>query len=493
MSEKYDAIVIGSGCGGSAAAALAGYHGLNTLLVERNKFIGGRTATIERKGFKMDHGHIIARGNKGAHGELLRIVKCADLMPEYASVKTMPFSLKVFGQKWEFLNGRNHIDGRWVLPHIQIKKGLLDIARFIKARYFTVLDIPDIVRLILTLGFMSREKMKALDHEDVDTFLSHYTDNELIHSVIGALAAVSFGVLPFETSAGELIRTYRTINKDNSTGYPVTGEGVAAIPGSFLKAAGRSGVDIKTKTPVDSIVVENGKVKGVNIRGEFIPSKIVISNAGIKETSFKLVGKEHFKKEYVEYLNDLRYSYGGFSLKYALDKPIIDFHFAHKISSNFDYNMKGALTGRLPEEACMMLVCTSNIDPSLAPVGKQILLVISPGPAVEPGKINWEPWIRSLKRQIEEDFVPGISKHTIFCDVSTPDMIARQNGRFLGDAIGVAQATNQVGENTPSAFSPIKGLYHVGADVGSKGIATEMATESAIDLFRDLKNKHLIK
>ncbi|MCP4682574.1 MAG: NAD(P)/FAD-dependent oxidoreductase [Desulfobacterales bacterium] len=492
MSEKYDAIVIGSGCGGAAAAALAGYHGLNTLLVERNKFIGGRAATIERKGFKMDHGHIIARCNKGAHGEVLRIVKCADLMPEYAPVNNMPFSLNIFGKKWQFLNGKNRIDSKGGLPQIPIKKGLLDIARFIKARYLTLLDIPDIVRLILTLGFMSQEKMKELDHVDVDTFLSDYTDNELIRSFVGALAAVSFGVLPFETSAGELIRTYRIISKDDSTGYPITGEGVAAIPGSFLKAAKRYGVDIRTKTPVDNIVVENGDVKGVNIRGELVSSKIVISNAGIKETSFKLVGKEHFEKAYVTYLNNLRYSYGGFSLKYALDKPIIDFHFAHKISSNFDHNMKDALTGRLPEEACMMLVCTSNIDPSLAPKGKQILLVISPGPAVEPGKINWEPWIRSLKRQIEEDFVPGISKHTIFCDVSTPDVIARQNGRFFGDAIGVAQATSQVGENTPSAFSPIKGLYHVGADVGSKGIATEMATESAIDLFRDLKRKHII-
>jgi hypothetical protein len=30
---------------------------------------------------------------------------------------------------------------------------------------------------------------------------------------------------------------------------------------------------------------------------------------------------------------------------------------------------------------------------------------------------------------------------------------------------------------------PIGGLYVVGADVGHEGVATEMATQSAIDLF----------
>ncbi len=37
------------------------------------------------------------------------------------------------------------------------------------------------------------------------------------------------------------------------------------------------------------------------------------------------------------------------------------------------------------------------------------------------------------------------------------------------------------------AFSPIKNLCHAGADVCSKGVATEMAMESAIDLIEEIR------
>ncbi len=487
MDDKYDTIIIGSGCGGAAAAALSSYHGRKTLLLEQSKYIGGRACTIEKKGFKMDHGHIVGRGPKGPHGDILRMVKCEDLMPKYVSSLDLSHRIDVLDQK-----GGPVIGGvdQGMIGRFKVRT--MGFVNLLKSKYFSLADVPGIVKFFYKMRFMNNEDLKNLDHVDLHTFISQYTNNEFVHTMLGAMSSVGFGVLPFETSAGELLRTMQIMRKDSAGGYPVTGEGISAIPKSFLNAAKRHGAEIMTKTPVESIVVENGEVKGVIVRGEFIQSNMVISNAGIKETAFKLVGKDHFEKEYIEYLENLRYSYGGISLKYALDKPIVNFQFGGKVAENFNQNMRDALEGRVPKEACIMLVCTSNIDSSLAPPGKQVLVAISPGPAIEPGKINWDPWVENLKTQIEEEFVPNISKHTIFCDVSTPDVIARQNKRFLGDAIGVAQSMNQVGDNTPSSISPIKGLYNVGADVGSKGIATEMATQSTIDLFKDLKDRNLL-
>ncbi len=478
MTETFDTIVIGSGCGGAAAAALTSYHGCKTLLLEQSKIIGGRAGTIEKQGFKMDHGHLIARGNKGPHGDVLRIVKCEDLMPEYVAIPSRPITMVALGQKWEYAPGWRHM------------LGLLSL-RKLKAGGFIIRDMPGIIRLLYKIRCMDEDKTKALDQVDLHTFLSKYTDSQAIYSLMGAITAGFFGILPYETSAGEVIRTLNGIlDAKLGFGYPVTGEGVSAIPRSFIKAAERYGAEIRTKTPVERIVVEKGEARGVKVRGEFIQAKMIISNAGLKETSFKLVGKNHFQEDYVAYLENLKYGYGGISLKYALDKPIIDFCFGGKSPQNSE--MRDVQEGRIPKDTAIMLVCSSNMDPSLAPPGKQLLMAISPGPLIEPGKINWDPWVENLKRQIEEEFVPDISKHTLFCDVYTPDVIARQNGRYYGDAIGVAQSINQVGDKAPSAFSPIKGLYHAGADVGSKGVATEMATESAIDLIEELKRKNLL-
>lgn len=476
MSDKYDLIVIGSGCGGAASAALGSYYGYKTLLLEQNNFIGGRCCTHDINGFKFDHGHIVARSQKGPHGELLRIVKCEDLIPPYAEANY-------------FASRTNLMDHIIEVPDNYFRKfGLFKLYKVSKAFDLSFHELLSMAGFFLKVALISEKKLKSLENVSLEKFIEKYKNNELLITMIGAMSSVSFGSLPDNTSAGELIRTWKTNFKDKSAGYPVTGEGIAAIPLSFLKAAERYGAVIKTGTPADSIHVENNQVKGVVVNGKLIEADIIISNAGLKETAYKLIGKEYFDRDYIKYLDSLKYSYGGLSVKYAIDKPIIKFSQLGKVPKNFMKNMKDALEGRLPDEFSIMLVCTSNIDPALAPEGKQTLVGIAPGPAIEPGSIDWHPWVERFKQQVEE-LIPGLSEHTVFFEATTPDVIARQNGRYYGDAIGVAQTLDQVGEYAPSPVSTIQNLYYTGADVGTKGIATEMATQSAIDLFE----KHIIK
>ncbi|MCP4625911.1 MAG: NAD(P)/FAD-dependent oxidoreductase [bacterium] len=476
MAEKYDLIVIGSGCGGAAAAALGAYQGYRTLLLEKNNFIGGRCATHNIRGFKMDHGHIVSLSSEGPHGEVLRLVASEDLIPPFATIENLSHKYSVFGHVWDlpenFWAG-SPLLRMWQAFRMTVEVGLKTNDYFALARIFG------------QVLFMSGKKSHALDRIDIETHISKYTKSEPIHTLFGGIGAVSFGTLPEDTSTGALFRSFGSQSgRDLLAGYPVNGEGIAAIPKSFIRAAKRYGARIRMKTPVKRIKVSKKCVLGVEIEGETILADRVISNAGIRETALQLVGEKHFEASFVDYLKELKYSYGGISLKYALDRPIVDFHQGGKVPSNFTKNMRDAMEGRVPEETSMMLVCSSNIDPSLAPEGKQNLLVIAPAPVVEPGKTKWKPWVDSLKRQVAE-FVPGIDEHTLFCKVSTPDVIARESGRTFGDAVGVAQTIDQVGDAAPSAISSIKGLYYVGADIGSEGVATEMATQSAIDLFQN--------
>ena len=70
----YDAIVIGSGVGGSVTAGLLARQGLRTLVVDKNPQLGGVLASYRRDGFKIDFGsHLISRGQRGALAEALRL------------------------------------------------------------------------------------------------------------------------------------------------------------------------------------------------------------------------------------------------------------------------------------------------------------------------------------------------------------------------------------------------------------------------------------
>lgn len=476
LADQYDVIIIGSGCGGAAAAALTSFRGYRTLLLERSHLIGGRASTREKDGFKLDHAHAVLRGERGPHTQVLNTVKCQDLIPKYALLKDLKYRTMFLDQRWDYSKEAERSIVR-------------TLRRNIKYRNVSVAEIPGLVLLSVQLKMRAmREKHNWRGSDSVSTrsMLLEYTNNEAIDVGLAAMTSGCFGVLSDQASCGEWIRTTQEISRDDCVGYPISGEGISAIPKSLIRSAERLGATVVLETTVDRIEVSNGKVAGVSVDGRQIQSDIVISNAGIKETAFNLVGRRFFDQNYIAYLENLTYASSAISLQFALNKPIVDFDIGIKVPRNFYRNISNANAGRVPDETMMVLICSSNIDPFLAPKGKQTLLVTSYCPTVEIGKIDWTPWVESTKRQVE-DFVPGIFEHTIFCDVSPPDSIALQAGRIFGDVMGVAQTLDQVGDNTPPLASPIKGLYHVGVDVCSKGVGTERAIQSALELIKQIK------
>ncbi|MHA1788388.1 MAG: FAD-dependent oxidoreductase, partial [Candidatus Helarchaeota archaeon] len=53
-TKNFDAIIIGSGIGGSACAALLSAEGFKTLVLEKNKEIGGMCSSYKKQGFILD-------------------------------------------------------------------------------------------------------------------------------------------------------------------------------------------------------------------------------------------------------------------------------------------------------------------------------------------------------------------------------------------------------------------------------------------------------
>jgi len=296
MKNEYDVIVIGSGCGGAAAAALMSSLGYRTLLVEKSRLIGGRAATYEKKGFKLDHGHVLMRCQKGPHGEVLRIAKCKDLIPKFSICRNWA-SKTLISDKYIKISPNAWI---YALNTVGIRQFL--------SFGFTPGDLADVFKLVLKTGLMTEKKIRKFDHMDMYSYVTGFTNNPYIHTFYGGLAVVGFGALAKEASAGELIRISQAGYKDLfNMGYPVTGEGISAVPKSFVKAAQRHGTDLRKACAVEKIIVENGRAKGVRISGENILSDVVISNTGVKETVDRLVGQEHFDNVYVKSIRNLKY------------------------------------------------------------------------------------------------------------------------------------------------------------------------------------------
>ena len=131
-----------------------------------------------------------------------------------------------------------------------------------------------------------------------------------------------------------------------------------------------------------------------------------------------------------------------------------------------------------------MITSPTNFDSNLGPKGKQLLFF---GTACLPGLANYDAWGKSCFNSLCECF-PKIEDHLLWYRTDSPATVEAYAGEG-GCIIGIGQTRTQVSERRPSQITPIKGLYIVGAKAGGHGIGAELAANSAIELFRFIRNE----
>lgn len=459
-------IIVGCGIGGAACGALLAKANFKTIILEKNKAVGGKASTYIKDGFVVESGvHMFSRCEKGPHGQVLKELEAEESVKWiYRDPATeIKYANKIFRMPLYFSRPKN-------------------IGRFLDFLGPTSGEMDKLFEMFTAMFSISESEIKNYDGMDLKAWLSSYTDNLAVHDFLNSVCMLYFALPYYRASAGEFIYCFRNMFLDSSFGY-VKG-GSASISKAFVESAGKYGAEIKTGAPVKRILVEDGNVVGVErVDGEVIESKLVISNAGIRKTVLKLAGEKHFSNEYVNYVKSLKDSLGYLVMKIALKGAVTNQPCHVVMPENSEESFKEVDAGRPPRDTFLFIPIPSNLDPKLAPPGHQLLTIGTPCP--EDPNINFHPWITLLRNKIEEVF-PNIFDKALWVEVTTPKDVANWTGSFKGSTIGLAQTPDQAGGNRPSAISPIKGLYYVGADVRGRGIGTELAVDSALKLSSHL-------
>ncbi len=448
--KDYDAIVIGSGIGGTGIGALLASKGLKIIVIEKNDVIGGRCSTYMKEGFKIDVGiHSFGRTGKGPLGKILHMIGMPNAV-EWVLARNP-------GPRW-FHRGKF-----WAFPR--------ELKNFVPDSDFSVI-------MKLFRDVMRIKDTQMLDSISVKSWLSEYTSNTLIHSFISIFSSIYLVTPYYLASAGEFVRCLSSLSRDMSLGYPKGG--CIAVPLAYIEGIKKYEGIVKTNVLVEKIVIKDEKVQGVELNtGEFVSSEIVISNAGIRETINNLVGRDYFNKKYLEYIDSLKYSMSAVTFKIALKKPITDYKVVSLFNlEDHETKFRSILKGNVPDDVDLFIPVPSNYDPNLAPQGKQLILA---GTAVTPDNFekHKEKWIKNSRKSLEMIF-PELSDNLLWMDITTPNDIDMLAGKE-STVVGIAQSIGQVGGDRPSSVLPIEGLYLVGGDAGGWGIGTELAAQSAID------------
>jgi len=488
-----DVVVIGSGIGGSACAALLAKAGLRTLLVEKNPRIGGSCGWYDKRGFRIDYGtHLFTRGDRGPLGVALRRVG-ADVeflrTDDLAEVRGPGLRLVLPAQAW------------------RLPKFCVEAVRQLR---IPARELPRIVRLFHDLVTMRRDEIERWDERTIEEFVDRYTEHPRLFGLFGFLLGLYFILPPWEVSAGEAILCFQAMVRDNRLSYPRGGSG--AIPRAFAGAIERYGGEVRTRAGVHA--VEPGAPGGFRVTlkdGVEVRARAVVSTTSLGDLVERLVGAERFPVEYAARARGIRKSYVAVQAKIALRRPLEragcvvggwarDPAFDPWNVTREDYrqSFRDLDAGRVPAVVPVYCPIPTNFDPSLAPPGTQLLTACAVAPTTDvPRPDDKMPHARNDRSFIDGllgalgALVPGCLDEALFVDTMGTEALAAWIGKSGGPAVSTGQTPSQSGKRRPPVRTPLAGLYACGDGAGGRGIGTELACASAMEaadaVLADLK------
>ncbi|MHA1269375.1 MAG: phytoene desaturase family protein [Candidatus Helarchaeota archaeon] len=482
--EKFDVIVIGTGIGGSACAALLSAEGFKTLVLEKNELVGGMSSSYEKNGFILDSAiHVFSSGIKGRFGKIMKKIGLNTL--KFVNI-TDRNAIRAYGQKnyTSLAMSPSALDTKNQVEFKDSKN--VDLSRM----GFKGGDMKTFIKIIGSVLQTSRKTLRKMHEEKLtlENYLKQFNPSNGVKSLIAFLTGGMFGISPRMASAPEFIQGLTEWIITNDLSYPIGG--AIEVPKAFLGGVTKYGGEIWTNTKVDKILIENNKAIGVKLDdGRELYSKFVVSNVGIKPTVLKLAGKDHFSDDYVEKVKELISSYSAITFKFALKEPIIEkYVFVNLYEGDLSVFGEKERTPKGPKATGFMVMIPTNADPNLAPPGHQIAIF---GTLAPTRKKDWKSWTKYYYEKILM-FYPNIEDITLFMDITTPEDMAKLSGKAFGPIETTALTPDQSGPYRISSELPIENLYVVGDSAGTNthGIGTQLAADSAIKLSKIIVSKY---
>jgi phytoene dehydrogenase-like protein len=268
IQEYYDVVVVGSGLAGLTAANCLAKCGRSVLLLEQHYNFGGMATWFRRKG-----GYLF---DISLHGFPVGMIKSCrkywtrEIADSIVQLKGIRFDNPQFQLETTFDRE----------DFTRLLTGRFGIAPQTVERFFDTVRRMDFyddqaltTRELFEQFFPGRSDVMRLLMEPITYANGSTLDDPAITYGIVFSNFMSKGVYIFRGGTDKLIQLMKAELKAN-------------------------GVDLRQQVSVERILVEGGRVTGVVANGQRIPCGAVLSNANLKTTIGKLVGYEHFPREF---------------------------------------------------------------------------------------------------------------------------------------------------------------------------------------------------
>ena len=480
-----DVLVIGSGMGGLATAALlARLHGRKVLVLERHYRAGGFTHTFTRRGgFEWDVGvHYVGEmGTPGMMRQAMQVATGGDVhwsrMPE--TYDRLVFPGFEFGIRAGKENFRADLHAAFPAQGRAIDRFFADVDR--AASWVNVLAMGSVAPApVAALARAVMASRGALAMRTTRSWLDEHVRDERLRAVLGARWG-DYGLPPARSAfLAHSVITHHYLGG----GYYPSGTSARIAEGAtrVIEAAGGA---VRVRAEVERILVENGRAVGVRlVGGETLRAPVVVSDAGARATFLRLLGDDvplPFRDE----LRAVPRSMAHVSLYLGLSRSASslgvsgeNFWLHDELDQDRMWDRSGELLhGNSPQTYVSF---PSLKDPEARAHTAEIIAGIDSS--------HFEPWAgtRWMKRGEEyealkerigdallaqaERRLPGLSKLVVHRELSTPLSTAHFTGHPGGEIYGLPATPERFAKPWLRARTPVKGLFLAGADALMLGI-----------------------
>ena len=497
VTEGYDAIVIGSGIGGLACAALLAKHGSRKVLVlERHYTPGGYTHVFHRPNYDWDVGlHYLGGLEPGS--PIRRVFDDICIRPiEWADMGEVYDRVIIDGDIYDLPKGRRNLRAM-LLDRFPGQESAIDgyfatvhAAASASMPFQAAKTLPGPVAAVV--GPVLQRRFRRWSDRTTREVLAELTDDPRLIAVLTAQLG-DYGLPPADSS----FAMHAIVASHYFRGgyYPVGGSGVIAE--SIIPVIEQAGGTILISAEVAEIVIEDDRAVGVRMAADdaVIRAPIIISDAGVATTFGRLVPHDVAQRSGL--LADLTRVgpslahlclYLGFEqTAEELDLP------KHNLWIYPGDDVEGAFrASRADPQApfpVLYVSFPSAKDPDFARrhPGRATVEIIAPAP------YEWfEPWADSRWKHRPEEYdefkktlatrmleglyaqLPQLRGQVAFQEISTPLSTAHFAGYERGELYGLEHTPARFAEDFLKPTTPIRGLYLTGQDVVSCGVAGAM-------------------